>query len=82
MAAEYTASTINWVSTVLVNHPRLGRVRMNAADWIDKATSGPILEGPTTPTPSLSVPDEPLKDPRLDGEGRVIADQSSASGVR
>jgi hypothetical protein len=33
MAGEYNASIINFVPTLLVDHPRLGRVRMNAASY-------------------------------------------------
>ncbi len=46
MAGEYSAGITEFVSTVTVDHPRLGRVRMNFASY-DPATCGEILEGPT-----------------------------------
>jgi hypothetical protein len=49
MAGEYNANITEFISTVLVEHPRLGKVRMNAASY-DPATCGEIVEGPTAPT--------------------------------
>ena len=46
MANEYTASIEKFVSTVLVDHPRLERVRMDTTSY-DAATCGPIVEDPT-----------------------------------
>ncbi len=74
--AEYTGGIANWKSTVIVQHPRLGRVRMNT-DAYDAATCGPIIEPPTMPPPTLSVIDALLKNPKVDNEGRLIADQHS-----
>jgi hypothetical protein len=45
MAGEYNANIREFISTVLVNHPRLGIVKMNA-DSYNPATCGPIVEGP------------------------------------
>jgi hypothetical protein len=76
MAGEYTAGTLNWKSTVVCNHPRLGRCRMNATSY-DPATCGPIIEPATQPPPTRSVSDAPLKNPKLDEQGRRIADMSA-----
>jgi hypothetical protein len=51
MAGEQNAQIETYVPTVLVNHPRLGKVRMNLSDY--KADlHGPILEEPTEPAPA------------------------------
>jgi hypothetical protein len=76
MAGEDAGNIENFVSSVVVNHPRLGRVRMNTASY-DAATCGPIVEGPTLRPNSAGLASEPLKDPKVDDEGRVIADLPS-----
>jgi hypothetical protein len=73
MSGEYTAAIVNFEPTLLCDHPRLGRVRMNAAAY-NARTCGPIIEPPTTPPRALGVSDPANKDPRLDAEGRRIAD--------
>jgi hypothetical protein len=77
MAQEYSASVDNFVSTVVVdNWKGTGRrVRMNFADY--NAAHGAIIEGPTQPEIAPGVSDPPLKDPKVDDEGRRIADQNS-----
>jgi hypothetical protein len=52
------------------------QARINAADYLPER-DGEIIEGPTQPPPSLSVPDVPLKNPHIDEHGRRIADQHS-----
>lgn len=76
MAGEYGASIIDFVSTVVVDHPRLGRVKMDTADY-DPKRDGPILDGPTIRTNAPGLPPKPNKDPRLDADGNVIAAQAS-----
>lgn len=78
MAFEYTASIENFVSTVVVNNWRgTGRTaRMNTADYLPER-DGELVEGPTVPPNTPGVADPPLKDPRLDDHGRVIADLAS-----
>lgn len=76
MGAEYTAGIITFIPTIVVEHPRLGRVRMNLASH-DEATCGPIIEGPSTLLMQPCVSNPPLKNPHVDDEGRRIADQSS-----
>ena len=49
----------------------------HVASAYDPATCGPILEGPTQALPTLSVPDAPLKNPKVDDEGQRIADLPS-----
>lgn len=76
MAAEYTARIETFTSTVTVQHPRLGRVKMNAADYRPER-DGPIIEGPTQPPIKPGASDPALKNPRVDGSGHVIADLAS-----
>jgi hypothetical protein len=74
MAAEYTARIETFVPTILVDHPRLGRARMNVVDWIDEATSGRVIDGPTTPPIEPGASDPPLKDPKRNSDGTLIAE--------
>jgi hypothetical protein len=64
MAGEYNANVTEFIPTVTVQHPRLGRVKMNAASY-DPATCGPIIEGPTTPPLKPGHADPPNFDPHL-----------------
>jgi hypothetical protein len=78
MAAEYNGQIENLVPTVVVSNWKGSgrRVRMNAADyWPER--DGDILEGPTMPPTTPGVADPPNKDPRLDADGRAIADHPS-----
>ena len=70
VAGEHAAKIENFATPVLVDHPRLGRVRMNAASY-DAETRAPIIEGPTTPEPHVE-PATPLKDPTRDNQGWMI----------
>jgi hypothetical protein len=56
---------------------------MNAHSY-DPATCGPIIEGRTQPPVQPGYSDPPLKDPKRDHDGRVIADQDqpNAPGIR
>lgn len=77
MPGEYNAGiTEPFVSTVLVDRPRLGRVKMNTASY-DPATCGEILEGPTVRPNTPGHANSPNKDPRVDGDGKRIADRPS-----
>jgi hypothetical protein len=74
MAREQNFET--FVPTVFVQHPRLGRMRMNVAAY-DAQTCSAIVEGPTTPPIKPSAHDPPLKGPRFDAKGRRIANLHS-----
>lgn len=76
MAGEQNAGIETFVATVIVQHPRLGKVKMNFNDY-DAAKHGPILSGPTQPARRKGVADPANKDPRIDDDERVIAEQAS-----
>jgi hypothetical protein len=76
MANEYTASIENFISTALVEHPRLGRVRMNVASY-NPDRDGPNIEGPNQPPPTLSVHYAPDKEPKVNEDGKPITDLHS-----
>ena len=77
MAAEYTAQIETFVPTLVVsNWKGTGRqVRINA-DSYDHERDGEIISGPTQP-PSLSVMYTPLKNLKINDQGRRIADKAS-----
>ena len=78
MSGEYNANITEFVSTIVVsNWKGTGRaVRMNTADYRPEV-DGDIVRGPTIRENTPGLPPKPDKNPRIDSEGRVIADMAS-----
>jgi hypothetical protein len=72
--SAFCGKGLPFVSVVIFDHPRLGRVRMNAADY-DPATCGEIVEPATLPPVEPGKSDPVNKDPRIDANGNTIADE-------
>jgi hypothetical protein len=78
VAGEYAAQngSIAFVSTVVVNW-KGKRCTLNFSDYVE-AIHGPILEGPTMPEVGGEA-DPPLKNPKVNAEGRAICDLPSTA---
>jgi hypothetical protein len=75
MVGEYNAISETFISTVLVDHPRLGRVRENS-DAYDAQTCCAVVEGPTQPPPTRCMRRRAAEKSDRDEQGRQIADMS------
>jgi hypothetical protein len=74
--SAFCGQGLPFCSTMVIDHPRLGRVRMNSADY-DAATCGPVIDGPTMPPVSMGEANPPNKNPFIDADGNRIADAGS-----